>query len=127
MNNIYVLKLQHNNYYIGKSSSRKSRLDSHFSGHGSLWTQLHSPLSILETFEDKGFDELATTLRYMKLYGIDNVRGADYVLPSLTKEQKREIELHMASENNACFICHKVGHFTYNCPNKRKKHLRFVI
>jgi len=120
MNNIiYVLRLQHLCYYIGKTTSLQRRTQEHFSGNGALWTKLHPPIELIESFNDRGFDELSTTLCYMKQYGINNVRGSEYVLPFLTKKQQKTIQLHFSSENNACFICYKIGHYTKNCPNKK--------
>jgi len=45
---IYVLKLENNKWYIGKTDSPKFRLDQHFALKGSVWTNLHKPLEIEE-------------------------------------------------------------------------------
>ena len=40
---IYVLALEKNKYYIGKTSNPQFRLESHFSATGSEWTKLYKP------------------------------------------------------------------------------------
>jgi hypothetical protein len=123
MTQIYVLKLENGKFYIGKSNNIEVRLEEHINGNGSSWTRKHPPIypdSIIEIKDDTGgFNELATTLKYMKSYGIDNVRGADYSQVVLSDEDKREIKRHINSENGLCFGCSKSGHFISICPNKK--------
>ncbi len=37
MTNIYILKLENDNYYVGKSNDVLSRYRQHLSGNGSSW------------------------------------------------------------------------------------------
>ena len=113
---IYVLELKNGYYYVGRTDSLQERIRFHYSGMGSTWTQLHPPVSLIEHFQDKGFDELATTLRYMKLYGVDMVRGAIYSKPTLTSAQKREIQLHFWAEDDLCISCGGFDHYHTDCP-----------
>jgi hypothetical protein len=116
MNIIYVLKLSQNKFYIGKTLDLKKRYNQHLSGLGSEWTKKYKVIDIIDSFEDKGgFSELCLTLQYMKHYGIDNVRGADYVKINLTQEQINEIKKHISSENGECFNCKKTGHYVSEC------------
>ena len=41
---IYVLLLEENKYYIGKSNNIDNRLESHFNGNGSAWTKKYKPI-----------------------------------------------------------------------------------
>lgn len=45
---IYVLKLEQDKYYIGKTDNPNIRLENHFSSNGSEWTKLYKPLKIIE-------------------------------------------------------------------------------
>ena len=89
---LYVLKLEGENFYVGTTSKTPEvRFEEHVRGYltgrgGAVWTRLHKPLSILdrrdlklttrekaERYEDK------VTRKYIKAYGLDNVRGGDIV------------------------------------------------
>jgi predicted GIY-YIG superfamily endonuclease len=41
--NIYILKLQNNKYYIGKTNDINSRYKQHLCGSGSAWTKKYRP------------------------------------------------------------------------------------
>ena len=69
----YVLLLEGGNYYIGKSKDVENRINSHKNGDGSSWTKLHKMDRVLEVLE--GDVEKETTLKYMKIYGKEKVRG----------------------------------------------------
>jgi predicted GIY-YIG superfamily endonuclease len=76
MTTIYVLELESNKYYVGKSKELEIRLENHFNNNGFSWTQKYKPIKILEIFKDcDDFDEDKYTLKYMSKYGINNVRG----------------------------------------------------
>lgn len=45
---IYVLKLQNNKYYVGKTSNPKFRLESNFNNNGSSWTKLNKPIKLVK-------------------------------------------------------------------------------
>ena len=72
----YVLKLENDKFYVGKSWNLNMRLGQHFTGKGSKWTKLHSPLELLEVV--LGDVERETTLKYMETTGWVNVRGAGW-------------------------------------------------
>ena len=72
---IYVLQLQNNKFYIGKTSNPYFRFDNHFAHNGSEWTKQHKPINILELIPNcDDYDEDKYTYKYMDKYGIDNVR-----------------------------------------------------
>ena len=94
--NIYVLRLQHGKYYVGKTNDPSSRIRSHFSGYGSAWTQLHPPIGVVEVRENmSNLEEDLVTKEYMARYGWWNVRGGSYCNPNLRKEdledERREV------------------------------------
>lgn len=113
--NIYVLELEGGKWYVGKTTNLESRLDAHMSGMGSEWTKLHKPLKMEHSFIGDKFDEDKTTKQYMEKYGIDNVRGGAYVLPKLTKEQKKLLSLELNMAADKCLKCGKTGHFSKQC------------
>jgi predicted GIY-YIG superfamily endonuclease len=48
MTNIYILKLEHNKYYIGKTNNVNKRLNDHMSNNGSQWTKKYKPITPLK-------------------------------------------------------------------------------
>ena len=48
MVNIYVLKLEQDKYYIGKTKNPTFRLQTHFDLDGSSWTKKYKPLKVIE-------------------------------------------------------------------------------
>ena len=113
---IYILKLQQEKYYIGKTENPSFRLNSHFNSNGSAWTKKYLPIKLLKLIPncDK-YDEDKHTKIYMDKYGIDNVRGGSYVSIKLNKSVKEELERTSDANNDKCFICKKKGHFAQDC------------
>lgn len=76
---IYVLKLDGNKYYVGKTTNPDFRLDTHFDVGGSAWTIKYKPIKLIELIGGCDiFDEDKYTLKYMEKYGIENVRGGSF-------------------------------------------------
>lgn len=117
---IYVLKLEGGKFYVGKTNDLDRRwLEHNGNTFGSVWTKIYNPKEIVENVQDTGFSELATTLRYMKKYGVNNVRGADYCSVNLTKEQLKEISNHFCADEGNCYSC-EGNHYTSDCPKKSR-------
>ena len=47
---IYCLELEGGNYYVGQTTDVKSRFKSHSIGRGALWTKLHKPIRVIESY-----------------------------------------------------------------------------
>jgi predicted GIY-YIG superfamily endonuclease len=113
---IYVLMLENGKYYIGKTLSVENRIKQHFKGIGSAWTKKHRPLEVVETIPNCGpYSEDMYTLRYMKQYGIENVRGGIYCQINLPDETIRAIKHIQDGDEDRCYTCGSLTHFTDRC------------
>ena len=87
MVNIYILLLEENKYYIGKTTQPEIRLEKHFNSNGSLWTKKYKPIKVIGLIPNcDDFDEDKYTLKYMQKYGINNVRGGSFCEIKLNKD-----------------------------------------
>lgn len=116
MINIYILKLEENKYYIGKTNNINIRINDHVTGNGSEWTKKYKPIEIIEIIENcDDFDEDKYTKIYMNKFGIDNVRGGSYSRIVLSKEEINLIQKEIIGSTDKCYKCNKSGHFSKEC------------
>lgn len=115
---IYVLELDGNKYYVGKTTNPDFRLDTHFDVGGSAWTIKYKPIKLIELIaECDNFDEDKYTLKYMEKYGIENVRGGSFCQIKLSEENTNTIKRMLMGSTDKCYICGKTGHFVSECEN----------
>jgi hypothetical protein len=120
---IYILSLESNKYYVGKTSRPiNDRFLEHITDHGSEWTKKYKPISILETIENASdFDEDKYVKIYMQKYGIYNVRGGSYSRIYLSSDDLIVLKKEIQGAENRCYRCGRVGHFIKNCYAKTKE------
>ena len=87
---IYILKLEDNKYYIGKTDNPDFRLEQHIASKGSTWTSIYKPLELIDLIANcDDYDEDKYIRIYMDKYGIDNVRGGSFVQLNFDDENRR--------------------------------------
>ena len=118
--NIYILKLENNKFYVGKSNDLKTRAQAHINGTASQWTKKYKPISVETIIPNaSSYDENKYTLEYMDKYGIDNVRGGIYVTEALDNTQRNDIKKQIWGANDCCTQCGRKGHFVKNCKETK--------
>ena len=117
--NVYILKLEDNCWYIGRTADVKRRVESHFKYYGSAWTKLHKPIALETTHPNASpFDEDRYVKEYMFKYGIDRVRGGTYSQPILSNVYKCVLQREIWGAQDLCFLCGR-DHFVKNCFAKK--------
>jgi len=100
--NIYILRLENDKWYVGKSIEPEKSYQHHIQGC-SKWTLIHKPLELYKIIPTSNtFDEDRYVKELMLEYGIDNVRGGSYNRIELSDYQYRLIqrELFTASDGS---------------------------
>ncbi len=117
---IYVLKLEQNKWYIGKSTNVKNRINEHQYSNN-LWIKTYKPLNEWpETFPYTSiFSEDLKVKEYMSRYGIENVRGGTYSSFTLTDVEIKFLEKEIVHANDLCFNC-QGNHYIDNCPEMKR-------
>jgi len=114
--NIYILELENNKYYIGKTDDVSKRYEQHINGNGSYWTKINKPISIIKIIENCSvFDEDKYVKEYMFKYGIDNVRGGTYNQIKINDDIITFLENEFKTSNNLCYKCGSFDHFVEEC------------
>ena len=116
---IYILKLEQNKYYVGKTNNPITRIEDHINSSASEWTKKYKPIQIYQLIPDcDSFDEDKYTKIYMDKYGINNVRGGQYCKINLSNDVIKIIQQGLNSTNDKCYLCNKLGHFAKECNTR---------
>lgn len=90
MFSIYILRLEDNKYYVGKTNNIKKRIKQHKESYGSSWTKKYKFIEMIDVIEtNEHFLEDMYVKKYMNRYGINNVRGGSYSRVLLSYEHKQ--------------------------------------
>lgn len=116
---IYILELDCNKYYVGKTTNPDIRLADHYNSNGSYWTTIYKPVKVLDIIPNcDNYDEDKYTIKYMKKYGIDNVRGGSFCTVVLSEETISVLKLMLKSASDLCYGCGSDKHFVSCCDQK---------
>lgn len=116
---IYVLMLENNKFYIGKTSNLEKRFNAHINGNGSQFTKKYKPINIHKVYKELSeFDEDNYTKKYMKLFGINNVRGGTYCNINLNTHQMNLLKKELNTIKNECYKCGRNTHYINDCYAK---------
>lgn len=114
---IYVLKLEDEKYYVGKTSNISNRFTQHIDGSGAAWTKKYKPIEMIASYDNcDNFDEDKYTLMMMEKYGIENVRGGTFCEVVLSEAHTQFLTQMLNSASDTCFVCGKRDHFAKDCP-----------
>lgn len=114
---IYILRLEQNKYYVGKTKEPNFRIEEHFNNYGSAWTNKFKAIEIIKIIPNcDAYDEDKYTLQMMEKYGIYNVRGGSFCEIKLDEKYKFTINKMLRGSTDKCYNCGKNGHFINNCP-----------
>ena len=115
---VYVLKLNNNKYYVGRTSDLAKRVEYHKSGNGSAWTKKYGFVKLIQSLKaDSPFYEDMMVKTMMQKYGIENVRGGSYSQVWLPKYQYMSLQRELHGATDKCFKCGG-NHFVKDCPSR---------
>jgi hypothetical protein len=128
---IYILELEQNKYYIGKTTKPMSRTGEHLIAsihdelagtglRGAGWTGMYPPIKVIRIMVSYDeFDEDLYTLRYMKEKGIDNVRGGSFCELNLNNDNVLTLGKMLAGAEDRCYFCGADDHYINDCPQRK--------
>ena len=93
--NVIVAKLEGDKYFVGGTVQKNFKIDqlrTLYKGK-SDWLVLNQPIKIIEIIDNCTEQDIDKyTLKYMKLYGMQNVRGHSYPLNYMDKETQNYLQ-----------------------------------
>lgn len=132
MSKVYVLALENNKYYVGRTNDVERRYNEHVCGRrSSAWTRKYKPIKILEIINNCDcFEEDKVTIKYMSEFGISCVRGASYVTLTLSPETIDHIHRRIRMALDLCVNCGSNEHFVTKCnytKNRKRKYDEYCL
>lgn len=116
MNIIFVLKLQSGKYYLYKAKQIKNKDNYHLKLQNILWIRKYNPVKVIKIIKNSLNEDLDKyTIKYMKKFGIMNVRGGSFSAITLQNDEKEFLYKMIKETNNKCNYCGNIGHSTHHC------------
>ena len=123
MVNIYVLKLEKDKYYVGKTNNTFQRLNQHNTGKGAKWTKKYPPIDILYWHSDMSdIDENKITIQMMREFGVNNVRGGSWTKVDMSKAELEKLNSRVKNlsrntekQKKKCIRCGRNSHDVSTC------------
>ena len=117
MDYIYVLKLTNDKIFIHKSNEKGLTVEKlNESRYLNQWIVHRKIAEIIEVINiAEGFNIQKLTVKYVREYGIENVRAYNMLMIHDFDFYKTHILNDLAIDNK-CFNCGKIGHFYHRCP-----------
>ena len=120
---IYVVECTKSRYYVGRCSKKSliKRLRQHRDSKYpfSKWTKKYPGKTLITHFVAMYPDQLTIeTEKWMRVKGIQNVRGGEYNTLKLTPYQIRKIKRKFSWKPSACWRCGRSSHVITNCKEK---------
>lgn len=82
---LFMLKLENQNYFVGRTTNIKVAILNEFNGLGSEWTKLHKPTELVKVLEYQTTDKEkirklhnSFVITLMKKFGFQKIRGGDF-------------------------------------------------
>lgn len=122
---VYVLRLQDNRFYVGKTINAKKCYQDHIDGIACEWTKQYPPI-MMDKIVPNATDEMVYILlkEYRLKYGATNVQGEEpmnpFLLPSypLINPECLSYVLSLMKKQegiNGCYQCGRMGHNGWDC------------
>jgi predicted GIY-YIG superfamily endonuclease len=112
---IYVIRLENNKYYIGKTNNIERRFIEHCSSNNK-WLKMYKPIEVIETYHIESiFSEDLYVKEYMNKYGINNVRGGTYSTFDLSEDIIELLNREIIHATDKCFKCGSIDHYSNEC------------
>lgn len=116
MSYIYVLALENDKYFIGKTDSLNFTINDHINFYDCNWTKKYKPLELKKIFPASSiFDEDMYTLMYMNTHGIAFVRGGSFKSVILDHMNTTIIRKMIYTATNKCYKCGSDNHKCDDC------------
>lgn len=113
---LYILELEDNKFYVGKTKNIIKNPINYFTKNSNPWTQEYKPIKLINTINkpDKSEEEKQICL-LMNEHGINNVRGGYYDSIELSYSDTLIAQNKIYTLTNKCYTCGKVGHYAKKC------------
>lgn len=117
---VYVLRCEHDQYYVGKTHKEAPEINK-INKINNEWLKLYKPIETIECIlTDDPYKEDNLTKQYMEKYGIESVRNSgSYRELTLEDWQIKALNHEFMSHKIFCNECDSESHFTDDCTEIR--------